>query len=52
VLRLLASGFTNAEIAARLVISERTIARHITNVYAKINARSKVEAAAYAFRHQ
>ena len=50
-LRLLASGYTNAEIATRLVISERTVARHITNVYGKINARSKVEATAYAFRH-
>lgn len=51
VLRLLATGCTNADIAARLVISERTVARHITNIYGKIDARSKVEAAAYAFRH-
>jgi DNA-binding NarL/FixJ family response regulator len=58
VLRLLASGDANAEIArlvisaTRLVISERTVARHITNIYGKIDARSKVDAAAYAIRHQ
>lgn len=51
VLRLLATGSTNAEMAAQMVISDRTVARHITNIYAKINARSKVEATAYAFRH-
>jgi DNA-binding NarL/FixJ family response regulator len=50
VLRLIAAGRTNKEIAARLVLSERTIARHITNLYAKIDVRSKAEAAAYAIQ--
>jgi DNA-binding NarL/FixJ family response regulator len=51
VLRLIASGRTNREISDDLVLSVRTVARHITNVYAKIGARSKAEATAYAFRH-
>ncbi len=50
VLRLIAAGRTNKEIASDLVLSERTVARHITNIYAKINARSKADATAYAFR--
>jgi pimeloyl-ACP methyl ester carboxylesterase/DNA-binding CsgD family transcriptional regulator len=52
VLQLIARGSTNREIADRLVLSERTVARHITNLYAKIDARSKAEATAYAFRHR
>jgi pimeloyl-ACP methyl ester carboxylesterase/DNA-binding CsgD family transcriptional regulator len=51
VLRLIAGGRTNREIASNLVLSERTVARHITNIYAKIVARSKAEATAYAIRH-
>jgi pimeloyl-ACP methyl ester carboxylesterase/DNA-binding CsgD family transcriptional regulator len=51
VLRLIAAGRTNREISDELVLSVRTVARHITNVYAKIGARSKAEATAYAFRH-
>lgn len=51
VLRLIADGLTNREIAEELVLSERTVARHITNIYAKINARGKADATAYALRH-
>jgi pimeloyl-ACP methyl ester carboxylesterase/DNA-binding CsgD family transcriptional regulator len=51
VLRLIAAGRTNREISEDLVLSVRTVARHITNVYAKIGARSKAEATAYAIRH-
>jgi len=51
VLRLIAAGRTNREISDDLVLSVRTVARHITNVYAKIGARSKAEATAYAIRH-
>jgi DNA-binding CsgD family transcriptional regulator len=51
VLRLIAEGRTNSEISADLVLSVRTVARHITNIYAKIGARSKAEATAYAIRH-
>ena len=51
VLRLIAAGRTNAEISRELVLSQRTVARHITNIYGKIGARSKVDAASYALRH-
>jgi DNA-binding NarL/FixJ family response regulator len=51
VLRLIAAGHTNREISDELVLSVRTVARHITNVYGKIGARSKAEATAFAIRH-
>jgi DNA-binding CsgD family transcriptional regulator len=51
VLRLIVDGGTNKEIARELTVSERTIARHITNLYAKIDARSKADATAYALRN-
>ena len=51
VLRLIATGRTNAEISAELVLSLRTVARHITNIYAKIGARGKADATAYAIHH-
>jgi DNA-binding CsgD family transcriptional regulator len=51
VLRLIAGGRTNSEISAHLVLSERTVARHITNIYGKIGARGKADATAYAIRH-
>jgi ATP/maltotriose-dependent transcriptional regulator MalT len=52
VLRHIAAGESNREIAARLSLSARTIERHIENLYRKIGARSKAEATAYAFRHR
>ena len=48
VLRLLAAGRTNREIARQLVLSERTVQRHISNLYAKINVRNRVEATSFA----
>jgi DNA-binding CsgD family transcriptional regulator len=51
VLRLIAAGRSNREIAAALFISERTVNRHITNLYTKIDAHSKADATAYALRH-
>jgi pimeloyl-ACP methyl ester carboxylesterase/DNA-binding CsgD family transcriptional regulator len=51
VLRLIARGRTNREMSEDLVLSERTVARHITNIYAKLDLRSKAEATAYALRH-
>jgi DNA-binding NarL/FixJ family response regulator len=51
VLRLLAAGRTGREIAGELTISVPTVQRHIANIYAKIGARGRVEAAAYAFAH-
>ena len=50
VLRLVASGLSNREISARLVLSLRTTARHVTNVYGKIGARNRADATAYAIR--
>ncbi len=52
VLRLIASGHSNREIAAALELSERTVARHITNVYGKIDAHSKADATSYAIRNK
>jgi len=51
VLRLIAGGRTNSEIADELVLSIRTVARHTTNIYAKIAVRGRAEATAYAIRH-
>ncbi len=48
VLRLIAEGKTTREIADSLVLSERTVERHIADVYAKIGARNRAEATAYA----
>ncbi|MGH2945977.1 MAG: helix-turn-helix domain-containing protein, partial [Solirubrobacteraceae bacterium] len=51
VLRLIAEGFTNGEIATRLVISEHTVHRHVTNILRKLGVSSRVAATAYAHRH-
>ena len=51
VLRLIAKGATNREIADDLVISMRTVERHITHIYGKIGARGKADATTYALRH-
>jgi pimeloyl-ACP methyl ester carboxylesterase/DNA-binding CsgD family transcriptional regulator len=51
VLRLIASGATNREIADNLAISVRTVERHITHIYGKIGARGKADATTYALRH-
>lgn len=51
VLRLVAAGRTNRQMAVDLVLSERTVARHISNIYSKIGATSKAEATAFAIRH-
>ena len=51
VLRLIASGNTNLEIAEELVIAEGTARRHVANIYEKIGAANRVEAAAYAGQH-
>ncbi len=51
VLRLIARGFTNAEIAERLYISPLTAARHIHNLLDKTGMANRAEAVAYATRH-
>jgi DNA-binding CsgD family transcriptional regulator len=50
VLRLLAEGKTNKEIAAALVVSVPTVQRHIANIYGKIGARGRADATAYTIR--
>jgi DNA-binding NarL/FixJ family response regulator len=51
VLGLLAAGRTNDEIAAQLVLSPATVERHVANLYRKIGARRRAEAATYALNH-
>jgi DNA-binding CsgD family transcriptional regulator len=51
VLRLVAAGKRNKEIAGDLVLSVRTVEKHVANLYAKIGARGRADAAAYALRH-
>ena len=50
-LRLISTGHSNAEIAEQLVMSVRTVERHITNLYTKIGARNRADATAHAIRH-
>ena len=51
VLRLLAGGESNRAIADSLCLSLRTVERHITNIYAKIGARGRADATAFALRN-
>lgn len=51
VLRLVAAGRTNRAIAAELGISEHTVARHLNNIFAKIEVSSRAAATAYACTH-
>ncbi|TCO35506.1 regulatory LuxR family protein [Kribbella steppae] len=51
VLRLVASGNSNTEIAHRLVLSDKTVARHLTNIFTKLDVPSRTAAAAYARDH-
>jgi DNA-binding CsgD family transcriptional regulator len=52
VLRLIATGKTNRAIAAELVISEKTVARHVSNIFTKLDLSSRSAATAYAYSHK
>jgi DNA-binding NarL/FixJ family response regulator len=51
VLRLAARGLSNREIAADLVLSERTVGHHLAHVYDKIGRRTRAGAAVFAMEH-
>lgn len=52
VLRLVAAGKTNKAIAAELVVSERTVDRHVSNIFTKLGVSSRAAATAFAYEHQ
>ncbi|MFL5614956.1 MAG: LuxR C-terminal-related transcriptional regulator [Gemmatimonadaceae bacterium] len=52
VLRLVATGKTNRSIAQLLSISEKTVARHVSNIFTKLGLSSRAAATAYAFQHE
>jgi DNA-binding NarL/FixJ family response regulator len=51
VLRLLARGCSNKAVAARLVISPRTVGTHIEHIYAKLGVSTRAEAGLFAVQH-
>jgi DNA-binding CsgD family transcriptional regulator len=52
VLKLVASGRTNRVIAGKLGISEKTVARHLSNIFNKLDLSSRAAATAYAYQNQ
>jgi DNA-binding CsgD family transcriptional regulator len=52
VLRLVSAGETNKAIAAKLFVSDRTIDRHVGNIFAKLGVSSRAAATAYAYQHR
>jgi NarL family two-component system response regulator LiaR len=51
ILRLLAQGMSNAELAAALFISEKTVKTHVSNILGKLNLADRTQAAIYAYKH-
>ena len=52
VLRLIASGKTNKAIARELSLSEKTVDRHVSNIFTKVNVSSRAAATAFAYEHE
>jgi DNA-binding NarL/FixJ family response regulator len=52
VLRLVATGKTNKAIATELFVSEKTVDRHVSNIFRKLNVPSRAAATAYAYEHK
>jgi ATP/maltotriose-dependent transcriptional regulator MalT len=52
VLRLLATGRTNHAIASDLVLAEKTVDRHVSNIFTKLGVSSRTAATAYAYQHR
>ena len=50
-LRLATSGRSDGQITAELYLSEKTVARHLSNIFTKIDVSSRTGATAYAFGH-
>jgi NarL family two-component system response regulator LiaR len=50
ILKLIAQGLPNQEIAEKLVISERTVRTHVTNILSKLHLANRTQAALYALR--
>ena len=51
VLRLIAAGKSNHEIAEELVISEKTVKTHVSNIFSKLHLEDRTQAAIYALKH-
>ena len=51
ILKLIASGMTNRQIGGKLEISEKTVARHVSNIFMKLDLNSRAAATAYAYQH-
>lgn len=51
VLRLIATGATNREIANELVVSEGTVKNHVSNILSRLGLRDRIQAAVYAYEH-
>jgi DNA-binding NarL/FixJ family response regulator len=52
VLRLVAAGKTNREVASELVLSDRTVERHVSNIFAKLGVSTRAAATAFAYEHE
>jgi DNA-binding NarL/FixJ family response regulator len=51
VLRMVATGKTNRAIAGQLFLSEKTVARHVSNIFVKLGLSSRAAATAFAYEH-